>query len=52
MRRYRNLVYCISWVDEAGANAVVAFAVVGGSLTCASQRGGGKEWTGRATVRG
>jgi len=54
MRRYRNLVYCITWVDEAGAGAVVAIAVVGGSLTCASKRRnrygtGGKERTGRAT---
>lgn len=47
-----SLSCCISYVDEAGADAVVALAVMGKSLTCASQRKtgtGGKEQTGRAT---
>ena len=42
----------ISYMDEAGAGAVVAIAVMGKSLMCASQRKtgtGGKEQTGRAT---
>ena len=46
MRRYHNLVYCITWVDEAGAGAVVAIAVVGGSLTCASKRRNRYGWEG------